>query len=149
MITMFNILALTLTLAYALPSINKVYSVALVFPLLGNQNIEFERLKKNTSQIRLSGLINCKGYIYNDINDLTDLKDANYEKKMYMNYELDNTLKNIMNKYRCSIEAPYYDVSNDIILFVLKINMLGLTKSVKLLNVISPILHPQVEHNDY
>jgi len=146
---MFNILALTLTLAYALPSINKVYSVALVFPLLGNQNIEFERLKKNTSQIRLSGLINCKGYIYNDINDLTDLKDANYEKKMYMNYELDNTLKNIMNKYRCSIEAPYYDVSNDIILFVLKINMLGLTKSVKLLNVISPILHPQVEHNDY
>jgi hypothetical protein len=128
MITMFNILALTLTSAYALPSINKIYSVALVFPLLGNQNIEFERLKKNTSQIRLSGLINCKGYIYNDNNDIND------EKKT-MNYELDNTLKNIMNKYRCSIEAPYYDVSNDIILFVLKINMLGLTKSVKLLNV--------------
>jgi hypothetical protein len=146
---MFNILALALTSAYALPSINKVYSVALVFPLLGNQNIEFERLKKNTSQIRLSGLINCKGYIYNDVNDLTDLKDTkdtkdtkdakdtkdtNYEKKT-MNYELDNTLKNIMNKYRCSIEAPYYDVSNDIILFVLKINMLGLTRSVKLLSV--------------
>lgn len=129
MITMFNILTLTLASAYALPSINKVYSVALVFPLLGNQKIEFERLKKNTSQIRLSGLINCKGYIYNDI---TDLKD---EKKTYMNYELDNTLKNIMNKYRCSIEAPYYDVNNDIILFVLKINMLGLTKSVKLLSV--------------
>jgi hypothetical protein len=128
---MFNILALALTSAYALPSINKVYSVIIVFPLLGNQNIEFERLKKNTSQVRLSGLINCKGYIYND---LTDLKDTNYEKKT-MNYELDNTLKNIMNKYRCSIEAPYYDVSNDIILFVLKINMLGLTKSVKLLSV--------------
>jgi len=133
MITMFNILALTLASAYALPSINKVYSVVLVFPLLGNQNIEFERLKKNTSQVRLSGLINCKGYIYND---LTDLKDANYEKKTCMNYELDNTLKNIMNKYRCSIEAPYYDANNDIILFVLKINMLGLTKSVKLLSVV-------------
>jgi len=126
---MFNILALTLASAYALPSINKVYSVALVFPLLGNQNIEFERLKKNTSQVRLSGLINCKGYIYNDITD------ANYEKKTSMNYELDNSLKNIMTKYRCSIEAPYYDVNNDIILFVLKINMLGLTKSVKLLSV--------------
>jgi hypothetical protein len=129
MITMFNILTLTLASAYALPSINKVYSVALVFPLLGNQKIEFERLKKNTSQVRLSGLINCKGYIYNDI---TDLKD---KKKTYMNYELDNTLKNIMNKYRCSIEAPYYDANNDIILFILKINMLGLTKSVKLLSV--------------
>jgi hypothetical protein len=113
-----------------------VYSVVLVFPLLGNQNIEFERLKKNTSQVRLSGLINCKGYIYNDITDLKDTKDANYEKKTCMNYELDNSLKNIMNKYRCSIEAPYYDVNNDIILFVLKINMLGLTKSVKLLSVV-------------
>jgi len=130
---MFNILTLTLACAYALPSLNKVYSVGIVFPLLGNQKIEFERLKKNTSQVRLSGLINCKGYIYNDI---TDLKDTNYEKKTYMNYELDNTLKNIMNKYRCSIEAPYYDVNNDIILFVLKINMLGLTKSVKLLSVV-------------
>lgn len=136
MITMFNILALALASGYALPSINKVYSVVLVFPLLGNQNIEFERLKKNTSQIRLSGLINCKGYIYNDAKDLKDTKDVNYEKKTYMNYELDNTLKNIMNKYRCSIEAPYYDVNNDIILFVLKINMLGLTKSVKLLSVV-------------
>lgn len=133
MITMFNVLTLILASAYALPSINKVYSVALVFPLLGNQKIEFERLKKNTSQVRLSGLINCKGYIFNDI---TDLKDSNYEKKMYINYELDNSLKNIMNKYRCSIEAPYYDANNDIILFVLKINMLGLTKSVKLLSVV-------------
>jgi hypothetical protein len=122
---MFNILALTLATAYALPAINKVYSVVLVFPLLGNQNIEFERLKKNTSQVRLSGLINCKGYIYND---------ANYEKKT-INYELDNTLKNIMTKYRCSIEAPHYDAHNDRILFVLKINMLGLTKSVNLLSI--------------
>ena len=126
---MYNILTLTLASAYALPSINKVYSVALVFPLLGNQNIEFERLKKNTSQVRLSGLINCKGYIYNEV------KDENEKENRCMNYELDNTLKNIINKYRCSIEAPYYDVRNDIIIFVLKINMLGLTKSVKLLSV--------------
>ena len=131
---MFNILLLTLSLAsasaYALPSLNKVYSVALVFPLLGKQNIEFERLKKNTSQVRLSGLINCKGYIYNDE------KDENYEKEnRCMNYELDNSLKNIMRKYRCSIESPYYDANNDTILFVLKINMLGLTKSIKLLNI--------------
>jgi hypothetical protein len=128
---MYNILLLALS--YSLPPLNNVYRGSISFPLLGNQNIEFERLKKNTSQVRLSGLINCKGYIYNDI---TDLKDANYEKKTCMNYELDNSLKNIMNKYRCSIEAPYYDVNNDIILFVLKINMLGLTKSVKLLSVV-------------
>ena len=51
-----------------------------------------------------------------------------------MNYELDNNLINIVRKYRCTIEAPLYDVRNDTILFVLKINMLGLTKSIKLLN---------------
>ena len=135
---MYNILLLTLPLAsasaYALPSLNKVYSVALVFPLLGKQNIEFERLKKNTSQVRLSGLINCKGYIYNDEKD--EKENEKYEKEnRCMNYELDNSLKNIMNKYRCSIESPYYDTTNDTILFVLKINMLGLTKSIKLLNV--------------
>ena len=135
---MYNILTLTLPLAsasaYALPSLNKVYSVALVFPLLGKQNIEFERLKKNTSQVRLSGLINCKGYIYNDEKD--EKENENYEKEnRCMNYELDKSLKNIMNKDRCSIEAPYYDTSNDTILFVLKMNMLGLTKSIKLLNV--------------
>ena len=132
---MYHILTLALTLAYALPSLNKVYSEVLVFPLLGNQNIEFERLKKNTSQVRLSGLINCKGYIYNEVKDENENENENYEKEnTCINYELDNSLKNIMRKYRCSIEAPYYDVINDTILFVLKINMLGLTKSIKLLN---------------
>ena len=52
-----------------------------------------------------------------------------------MNYDLDNNLKNIVRKYRCTIEAPSYDVVNDTILFVLKINMLGLTKSIKLYNM--------------
>ena len=61
-------------------------------------------------------------------------KYEKYEKKT-MNYELDKSLKNIMRKYRCSIESPYYDATNDSILFILKINMLGLTKSIKLLNV--------------
>ena len=128
---MFN--TLLLLISYALPSINKVYSVALVFPLLGIQNIKFERLQDNMSQVRLSGLINCNGYIYNTIKDEDNKKFEN--EKMCMNYELDNSLKNIMNKYRCSIEAPYYDVRNDTILFILKINMLGLTKSIKLLNM--------------
>ena len=39
-----------------------------------------------------------------------------------------------MNKYSCSIDAPLYDNINDEILFVLKINMLGLTKHINLIN---------------
>ena len=142
---MYNILLLALS--YSLPPLNNVYSGSISFPLAGKQNIEFERLKKNTSQVRLYGLINCKGYVYNDENDESDknindknindknINDKNINVTNTMNYELDNNLINIVSKYRCSIEAPLYDVKNDTILFVLKINMLGLTKSIKLLNV--------------
>jgi len=130
---MYNILLLALS--YSLPPLNNVYSGTISFPLLGKQNIEFERLKKNTSQVRLYGLINCNGYIYNDENDEND---KNYKNEsnicLSINYELDEYLINIIRKYRCSIEAPYYDVRNDTILFILKINMLGVTKSIKLLN---------------
>ena len=122
---MYNILLLALS--YSLPPLNNVYSGSISFPLAGKQYIEFERLKKNTSQVRLYGLINCNGYVYNDENE-------NFNESISMNYELDDYLINIIRKYRCSIEAPLYDVKNDTILFVLKINMLGLTKSIKLLN---------------
>ena len=121
---MYNILLVALT--YSLPSLNNVYSGSLNIPLLGKQNIEFERLKLNTSQVRLYGLINCDGLIYNDENINKD--------EINMSYDLDNNLKNIMTKYRCSIDAPTYDACNDTILFVLKIKMLGLTKRISLLN---------------
>jgi hypothetical protein len=132
---MYNILLLALS--YSLPPLNNLYKGSINFPLVGKQNIEFERLKKNTSQVRLYGLINCNGYIYNDANDenYKNISKSITNKCINMKYELDNNLLNIMRKYRCIIEAPYYDVRSDTILFVLKINMLGLTKSIKLLNV--------------
>ena len=123
---MFNVLLLALS--YSLPQLNNLYRGSIIFPLVGKQNIEFERLQKNTSQVRLSGLINCNGYIYNDESDESD-------ENLSTNYDLDNNLINIIRKYRCIIESPYYDVNNDTILFILKINMLGLTKSIKLLNI--------------
>jgi hypothetical protein len=134
---MYNILLLALS--YSLPPLNNVYKGSINFPLLGKQNIEFERLNKNTSQVRLYGLINCNGYIYNDENYENYENDDNNENAsnicLSMKYELDEYLLNIIRKYRCIIEAPYYDVRNDTILFILKINMLGLTKSIKLLNM--------------
>ena len=120
---MYNILLLALS--YSVPPLNNVYSGTISFSLLGKQSIEFERLKKNTSQVRLNGLINCDGYVYNE----------NGNEKKYMNYELDSNLIKLMNKYRCSIESPIYDNVNDTILFVLKINILGITKYINLVNI--------------
>ena len=122
---MYNILLYALT--YCLPSLNNVYSGSLTIPYFGKQNIEFERLKANTSQVRLHGLINCDGLIYNNENN------ENINITNTMSYDLDNNLKNIMRKYRCSIGAPYYDDVNDQILFVLKINVIGITKSINLI----------------
>jgi len=128
---MYNILLLALT--YSLPPLNNVYRGSINFPLLGKQTIEFERLKKNTSQVRLYGIIYCNGYIYNDENDEND---ENISKKcLSMNYELDDQLKFIIRKYRCVIESPIYDNVNDTILFILKINILGLTKYINLINI--------------
>ena len=127
---MYNILLYALT--YCLPSLNNVYSGSLTIPYFGKQNIEFERLKANTSQVRLHGLINCDGLIYYNENNENN---ENINITNTMSYDLDNNLKNIMRKYRCSIGAPYYDDVNDQILFVLKINMLGITKSITLINV--------------
>ena len=130
---MYNILLIALT--YSLPSLNNVYSGSLIIPLIGKQNIEFERLKENISQVRLYGLINCDGLIYNDKNSNTITNiNTNTKDGAIMSYDLDNNLKNIMTKYRCSIDAPTYDVSNDTILFVLKIKILGLTKRISLIN---------------
>jgi len=137
---MYNLLLLALT--HRLPPLNNVYKGSFYIPFIGNQNIEFERLKVNTSQVRLHGLINCNGYIYNNaindnINDnINNINNAINKPKdeTAMNYELDNLLKSIIHKYTCTIEAPYYNACNDTILFVLKIKILGLIKTIKLFN---------------
>jgi hypothetical protein len=149
---MYNLLLLALT--HRLPPLNNVYKGSFYIPFIGNQNIEFERLKVNTSQVRLHGLINCNGYIYNNaindnindnnINNINDNINDNINNinnainkpkdETAMNYELDNLLKSIIHKYTCTIEAPYYNACNDTILFVLKIKLLGLIKTIKLFN---------------
>jgi hypothetical protein len=140
---MYNLLLLALT--HRLPPLNNVYKGSFYIPFIGNQNIEFERLKVNTSQVRLHGIINCNGYIYNNaindnnINNINNINNDNNainkpKDETAMNYELDTLLKSIIHKYTCTIEAPYYNACNDTILFVLKIKILGLIKTIKLFN---------------
>jgi len=130
---MYNLLLLVLS--YRLPPLNNVYKGSFYIPFIGNQNIEFERLKANTSQVRLHGLINCNGYIYNTINDTINDDHDEDDDEITMSYELDSLLKSIIRKYTCTIEAPYYNACNDTILFVLNIKLLGLLKTIKLYNI--------------
>ena len=116
-------LTLLLLINNILPPIGNKYYTSVNIPLIGKQNIKYERTKKFISEITLSGKINEHGYIYfyNDDNDT-------YE------YKLDNTLEHLLKKYKCSLNDPYYDYINDMIILNIQINLIKYSKKHTLIN---------------
>ena len=110
-----------LSLNKILPPIGNTYYTSINIPLIGTQNIKYERTKKLISEVSLSGKVNKQGYIY---------FDNNYPYK----YTLDDTLENILKKYKCTLSDPYYDNINDIITLNLKINIIRYSKKLILTN---------------
>tara|TARA_B100001093_G_scaffold519785_1_gene610463 strand:- start:1046 stop:1459 length:414 start_codon:yes stop_codon:yes gene_type:complete len=105
-----------------LPPINNVYKTTLNVPLLGKQNIQYKRIGLLESEVKLDGKLNAVGYIY-------------FDKTNVYNYKFDNTLKDIVKKYRCTIYNPYYDKKNDLINFKIKINIIQFQKTLVLKNI--------------
>ena len=105
-----------------LPPINNKYACTFNIPLVGTQNIEYERVSKRLSEIRLSGKINKNGYIYLNLNNPTK-------------YEIGDSLKNILKKYKCSLSSPFYDPRKDIILIGININIIRYSKNLILKNI--------------
>ena len=105
-----------------LPPINNVYKTTLNVPLLGKQNIQYKRIGLLESEVKLDGKLNAIGYIY-------------FDKTNVYNYKFDNTLKDIVKKYRCTIYNTYYDKSNDLINFKIKINLIQFQKTLVLKNI--------------
>ena len=99
-----------------LPPINNIYKTKITIPFIGNQNIEYERIKKYESQVRLNGIINDKGSIY-------------INKENIYDYSFDEVLQKIINKYKCEIYNPYYDYEDDIIKLKIKINLINFRKT--------------------
>lgn len=100
-----------------LPPINQVYKTSINLPFIGPQNIEYERTDLYVSQVRLDGIINECGNVYLDKNNLYD-------------YTFDEVLKRIVDKYKCSLDNPYYDPVNDIVVFKLKIKVIKFGKTI-------------------
>ena len=100
-----------------LPPINQVYKTSINLPFIGPQNIEYERTDLYVSQVRLDGIINECGNVYLDKNNLYD-------------YTFDEVLKRIVDKYKCSLDNPYYDALNDIVVFKLKIKVIKFGKTI-------------------
>ena len=105
-----------------LPPINNIYKTTLNVPLLGKQNIEYKRIGLLESEVKLYGKLETTGYIY-------------FDKTNVYNYKLDDNLKDIVKKYRCTIYNPYYDKKNDLINFKKKINIIQFQKTLVLKNI--------------
>ena len=118
-------MSLLLLINNILPPIGNKYYTSVNIPLIGKQNIKYERTKKLISEITLSGKINEHGYIYFYNND----NDNNTYK-----YRLDNTLEHLLKKYKFALNDPYYDFINDIIILNIQINLIKYSKKLTLIN---------------
>lgn len=109
--------------SFNLPPISKIYKSSIYIPLLGKQNIEYERLEELKSIIRLNGFVNENGYI-------------NYIKQDNNLYsgQLDNTLVNLLNKYKCILDDPFYDETRDIAIIKIKVKLLNFNKKLVLVS---------------
>lgn len=110
-----------LSLNKMLPPIGNTYYTSINIPLIGTQNVKYERTKKLISEVSLSGKVNKQGYIYFDNNDP-------------YKYTLDDTLENILKKYKCSLSDPYYDNINNLITLNITINIIRYSKKLILTN---------------
>ena len=109
--------------SFNLPPISKIYKSSIYIPFLGKQNIEYERLEELKSIIRLNGFVNENGYI-------------NYIKQDNNLYsgQLDNTLVNLLNKYKCILDDPFYDEMRDVAVIKIKVKLLNFNKKLVLVS---------------
>lgn len=105
-----------------LPIINNIYKSKFIIPLIGKQNIEYQRIEKYKSSLKLYGIINTNGYLFFDKNDIK-------------NYSFDEEIQNVMNKYKCKINEAYYNDIKDEIFLIVKVNPLNLQKVIILKNI--------------
>ena len=119
---MLSLLVSILTiLAPKLPIMNNIYKTSINFSVLGNQNIEYQRIERYKSIIKLHGLINVDGFIYFNEDDV-------------YKYNFDENINNIISKYKCKISDAYYNNLEDKIYLKLKIKILNLKKTIILEN---------------
>ena len=73
---MLSLLVSILTiLAPKLPIMNNIYKTSINFSVLGNQNIEYQRIERYKSIIKLHGLINVDGFIYFNKDDVLSINN--------------------------------------------------------------------------
>jgi len=121
---MFGLVLSTLILSLnnILPPINNIYYTSIRVPIAGKQNIMYERMSKYKSEIKLTGTVNVNGYVF-------------FDKQNPYKYEVDDNLKNVLKKYKCTLYDPKYDSQEDIISLKIRINLIRYTTKLILKNI--------------
>ena len=126
---------LSVTNLVSLPPVNNIYIANINVPIIGNQYIEYERFTELESEIRMKVIINNVGYIkYKKENKNHENCLKPYSKNLY-SYELNDNLKNILNKYRCELKNPSYDPNTDIASINILVRLVNFNKLIILKNI--------------
>ena len=126
---------LSVTNLVSLPPVNNIYIANIKVPIIGNQYIEYERFTELESEIRMKGIINNIGYIkYKKETKNNDNCLKSSSKNLY-SYELNDNLKNILNKYKCELKNPSYDPNTDIASINILVRLVNFNKLIILKNI--------------
>ena len=118
---MINFLVFLFTLInknICFPLIGETYSTSVYVPLIGKQYIETGMISKNMAFIKLEGAIN-------EIGTARILQNDNKEI-IYLSWNL----RKIMKKFKSELSFSYYDIENEIIIFIVKVKPIFLNKKI-------------------
>tara|TARA_A100001015_G_scaffold288000_1_gene358389 strand:- start:180 stop:611 length:432 start_codon:yes stop_codon:yes gene_type:complete len=126
---------LSVTNLVSLPPVNNIYIANIKVPVIGNQYIEYERFTELESEIRMKGIINNVGYIKYKKENKNHENCLKPSSKNLYSYELNDNLKNILNKYRCELKNPSYDPNTDIASINILVRLVNFNKLIILKNI--------------
>lgn len=110
------------------PPVGARYRKTLTFPVVGHQTVSLHIATRTTASIDMEGIITHQervGYTM-------------HPKTNHVQFELSESLLRRLQRYRCRIQAAWYDAESDEACITLRIDMLRIQKSVRMPRVPSP-----------
>lgn len=124
--TLFSYLSYVISSNSQFPPIGNIYKTTVKIPFVGKQYVEYKQFNNKNSYIYLAGLIN--------LNCTMTINDIKYcDDNMYY-FTFDNDIIENLKKFKCSINNPHYDLSNDIIIFNICLELFNYKKNIVLRN---------------
>jgi len=110
------------------PPVGASYQWTLTYPVIGHQTVSLRIATRTTASIDMEGIITHRERLDYSMHPTTN----------HVQFELSEALVRRMHRYRCRIQAAWYDAESDEACITLRIDMLRVHKSVCMPRVPSP-----------